>query len=51
MFSGGSGSLFDVESTEATEARKLLIQLGVDPKRITLEDKSRNTVENADLPR
>jgi uncharacterized SAM-binding protein YcdF (DUF218 family) len=47
VFSGGSGSLFDVESTEAAEARKLLIELGVDPKRITLEDKSRNTVENA----
>jgi uncharacterized SAM-binding protein YcdF (DUF218 family) len=47
VFSGGSGSLFDAESLEATEARKLLLELGVDPKRITLEDKSRNTVENA----
>ena len=47
VFSGGSGSLLDVASNEATEARKLLIELGVDPKRITLEDQSRNTVENA----
>ena len=34
-------------STEAQEARKLLIELGVDPSRITLEDASRNTDENA----
>jgi uncharacterized SAM-binding protein YcdF (DUF218 family) len=47
VFSGGSGSLLDSESTEAPEARKLLIDLGVDPNRITLEDKSRNTAENA----
>jgi uncharacterized SAM-binding protein YcdF (DUF218 family) len=47
VFSGGSGSLLDTESTEAPEARKLLIDLGVDPNRITLEDKSRNTAENA----
>jgi uncharacterized SAM-binding protein YcdF (DUF218 family) len=47
VFSGGSGSLFDSESTEAWEARKLLVDLGVDPMRITLEDKSRNTAENA----
>ena len=47
LFSGGSGSLFDSEPTEAPEALKLLIDLGVDPKRITLEDKSRNTAESA----
>jgi uncharacterized SAM-binding protein YcdF (DUF218 family) len=46
-FSGGNGSLFDSKSTEAPEARALLIDLGVDPKRITLEDKSRNTAQNA----
>jgi uncharacterized SAM-binding protein YcdF (DUF218 family) len=33
--------------TEATEAKKLLVELGVDPGRIILEDRSRNTVENA----
>jgi len=29
------------------EARKLLVDLGVDPARVTLEDKSRSTDENA----
>jgi uncharacterized SAM-binding protein YcdF (DUF218 family) len=33
--------------TEATEAKKLLVELGVDPGQIILEDRSRNTVENA----
>jgi uncharacterized SAM-binding protein YcdF (DUF218 family) len=47
VFSGGSGLLFDSEPTEAPKAWGLLIDLGVDPKRITLEVKSRNTVENA----
>ena len=47
VFSGGSGSLFDGKSIEAPEVRKILIDLGIDPKRITLEDKSRNTAENA----
>jgi uncharacterized SAM-binding protein YcdF (DUF218 family) len=47
VFSGGSSSLFEGESTEAPEARKLLVDLGIDPKRIALEGKSRNTAENA----
>lgn len=47
LFSGGNGSLLASSSTEADEARKLLIGLGVDPARITLEDQSRNTDENA----
>jgi uncharacterized SAM-binding protein YcdF (DUF218 family) len=47
VFTGGSGSLIDPESTEAPEAQKLLVELGVDRARITLEDKSRNTDENA----
>ena len=46
VFSGGSGWPFD-ESTEAPQARKLMVELGVDPTRIALEEKSRNTVENA----
>jgi uncharacterized SAM-binding protein YcdF (DUF218 family) len=49
VFTGGSGSLFDLEPTEATEAKKLLVELGVDPGRIILEGRSRNTVENARL--
>ncbi len=38
VFTGGSGSLI---------ARELLVELGVDPDRIIVEDKSRNTEENA----
>lgn len=47
VFSGGNGSLFPGPGTEALEAQKLLADLGVDPARVTLEDKSRNTDENA----
>ena len=46
VFTGGSGSLI-AESKEAPAARELLIELGVDPDRIIVEDKSRNTDENA----
>ncbi|HZZ24566.1 MAG TPA: YdcF family protein, partial [Roseiarcus sp.] len=46
VFTGGSGSLI-AESKEAPAARELLIKLGVDPDRIIVEDKSRNTEENA----
>ena len=49
IFTGGSGSLFTQASTEAAEAKKLMVELGVDPARIALEDKSRNTEENAIL--
>jgi uncharacterized SAM-binding protein YcdF (DUF218 family) len=49
VFTGGTGSLFDFEPTEASEAKKLLVELGVDPGRIILEGRSRNTVENARL--
>jgi uncharacterized SAM-binding protein YcdF (DUF218 family) len=46
IFSGGSGSLFDTIS-EAPAAVKELEALGVAPDRITAEEQSRNTVENA----
>ncbi len=46
IFSGGSGSLFDTIS-EAPFAVKELAALGVAPDRITAEEQSRNTVENA----
>ena len=49
IFSGGSGSLLVSSSNEAEEAQKLLVELGVDPSRITLEHASRNTDENARL--
>jgi uncharacterized SAM-binding protein YcdF (DUF218 family) len=47
IFSGGNGSLSATASTEAQQAEKLWIALGVDPSRILLEDRSRNTDENA----
>ena len=47
VYTGGSASLWSSNSTEALEGRKLLVALGVDPARIAIEDKSRNTEENA----
>ena len=47
VYTGGSASLWASNSTEALEGRKLLVALGVDPARIAIEDKSRNTDENA----
>ncbi len=47
VFSGGHGSLVPGVGSEAVEVRNLLADLGVDPARVTLEDKSRNTDENA----
>jgi uncharacterized SAM-binding protein YcdF (DUF218 family) len=47
VYTGGSASLWDSHSTEALEGRKLLAALGVDPSRIAIEDRSRNTDENA----
>ena len=49
VFSGGSGALIYDEAAEAPFARRLLEGLGVARARITLEDRSRNTVENAVL--
>ncbi len=47
VYTGGSNSLTHADSTEARDAGKLLAALGVDPARIQLEDRSRNTDENA----
>jgi len=47
LYAGGAGSLWPSPWTEAPEALKLLVALGVDPARIVLEDRSRNTDENA----
>jgi uncharacterized SAM-binding protein YcdF (DUF218 family) len=47
LFSGGSGALIDDGNAEAKLALRLLESLGVPRGRITLEDHSRNTVENA----
>lgn len=46
VFSGGAGNLLG-GATEAEYAKRLLMNLGVPAERIELEDRSRNTVENA----
>jgi uncharacterized SAM-binding protein YcdF (DUF218 family) len=47
VFSGGSGSLLTHEPPEAQAAGRLLAVLGIEPGRLMLEDKSRDTYENA----
>lgn len=47
VFTGGSGALFAPEDRDADAARPLLETLGVPAERITFEDRSRNTFENA----
>ena len=47
VFSGGSARLGEHAATEADAARQLWLSLGVPPERMTFEDRSRNTYENA----
>jgi uncharacterized SAM-binding protein YcdF (DUF218 family) len=47
VFSGGSPALFFSEAPEAEFAVRLLQSLGIQRDRITIEEQSRNTVENA----
>ncbi len=47
IISGGSGSFRPGYSTEATELRKILLLAGIPAAAILVEDKSRNTRENA----
>jgi len=47
VFSGGSAALIYEEGTEAEFAERLLDSLGIARDRVLLEDRSRNTVENA----
>ncbi len=47
VFSGGSGRLIFNGVTEAELAERLLLSFGIAKERITLEDKSRDTDENA----
>jgi uncharacterized SAM-binding protein YcdF (DUF218 family) len=49
VFSGGTGRLFYDSGSEAAVAVRLLVSLGVAPGRITAEDRSRTTAENAVL--
>jgi uncharacterized SAM-binding protein YcdF (DUF218 family) len=47
VYTSGSASFTPATSTEALQARKLMSQMGIAPERITIEDRSRNTDENA----
>lgn len=47
LLSGGSGRMIGTEKVEAQEARQYLLQLGVPDTAIWVEDRSRNTRENA----
>jgi uncharacterized SAM-binding protein YcdF (DUF218 family) len=47
VYTSGTNSMIGGNSTEALHARHLMAQLGVAPDRVTIEDKSRNTDENA----
>lgn len=50
LLSGGSNGVFATdEIAESVIARKLLIEFGVPSDRITIEDRSRNTRENAEF--
>jgi uncharacterized SAM-binding protein YcdF (DUF218 family) len=47
VYTSGSSSFNGATSTEALQAKKLMSQMGITPERVTIEDKSRNTDENA----
>jgi len=52
LFSGGSGALRDFAGatvSEASIAERFFIDQGIDPNRLMLEGRSRNTAENASL--
>lgn len=47
VFSGGSAALGGSAATESDAARRLWTELGIAPERMSFEDRSRNTAENA----
>ncbi len=48
VYTGGTASFVPgATSTEALQARKFMSQMGIAPERVMIEDKSRNTDENA----
>lgn len=51
VFSGGSAALLPGAATEAGVVRGMLTDMGVAPERITIEDRSRDTWENATFTR
>lgn len=51
VYSGGSNAILATIGGEAEDAERLWAAMGVDPGRIVIEDKSRNTDENARFSR
>ncbi|MBT3358474.1 MAG: YdcF family protein [Rhodospirillales bacterium] len=51
VFSGGSGSLFHTDVKEADVLTPFLKQIGLNPARVTFDNRARNTFENAQLVR
>lgn len=51
LYTGGSNALIEQVTGEAEEAKRLWVELGIDPARIITEDRSRNTFENAQFSR
>jgi len=51
VFSGGSPNLFTPKADEAAAAKRFLMELGVREDRIIVENRSRNTTENATFTR
>ncbi|RIA55988.1 YdcF family protein [Dichotomicrobium thermohalophilum] len=51
VFSGGSGEILYSGTTEAAGAKRLFTRLGIAPERLLLENRSRNTAENAAFTR
>jgi uncharacterized SAM-binding protein YcdF (DUF218 family) len=49
VFSGGIGSLFETGPNEAEVALRLFDKFGIPRERVISEDRSRNTVENAEF--
>ena len=49
LFTGGSGALAGSELQEASLAGRILTSAGIAPERLLLEDRARNTAENARL--
>ena len=47
VYTSGTNSLLGGSSNEAARARDLMAAMGVAPDRVTIEDKARNTEENA----
>lgn len=47
IFSGGAAGVFSEDVKESDVARELFGAIGLDPARLELEDRSRNTTENA----